>query len=208
LSGTLKTTWLMQKILGLIAAIILLPAISFSQDKKEHVQTPTFAVHFFFNDFESAAAVRASSLASALRNKQFGKLKEMSPGLALNYIHGLTPSFDVTAMLAGSFLDYPAQEGGTLGQNSLLLELDASVRGKMFSNKYWLSPYVQLGVGISKFKGYWGAYIPAGVGMQLNLFDEAFLMVNSQYRIPVIENTTNYHFFHSIGLAGIIGKKK
>jgi OmpA-OmpF porin, OOP family len=208
LSDTLKTTWLMQKILGLIAAIILLPAVSFSQDKKEHVQTPTFAVHFFFNDFESAAAIRASSLSSALRNKQFGKIKEMSPGLALNYIHGLTPSFDVTAMLAGSFLDYPAQEGGMLGTNSLLLELDASVRGKMFSNKYWVSPYVQLGVGVSKFKGYWGAYIPAGVGMQLNLFDEAFLMINSQYRIPVIENTTNYHFFHSIGLAGIIGKKK
>jgi OmpA-OmpF porin, OOP family len=208
LSGTLKTTWLMQKILGLIAAIILLPAFSISQDKKDYVQTPTFGVHFFFNDFESAAAVRASSLSAALRNKKFGKIKEMSPGLALNYIHGLTPSFDVTAMVAGSFLDYPTQEGGLLGQNSLLLEVDASVRGKMFSNKYWISPYVQLGVGISKFKGYWGAYIPAGVGMQLNLFDEAFLMVNSQYRIPVVENTANYHFFHSIGLAGIIGKKK
>jgi hypothetical protein len=198
----------MQKIVGLIAAIFLLPVISNSQEKKEHIQTPTFGVHFFFNDFYSAAAVRASSLSSALRNKQFGKIKEMSPGLALNYIHGLSPSFDVTAMVGGSFLDYPTEEGGTLGQNSLLLELDASVRGKMFSNAYWVSPYVQLGVGISKFKGYWGAYIPAGVGVQLNLFDEAFLMINSQYRVPVVENTTNYHFFYSIGLAGIIGKKK
>lgn len=198
----------MQKIFGLIAAIFLLPAFSFSQEKKEHIQTPTVGVHFFFNDFYSAANVRASSLSSALRNKQFGKIKEMTPGLALNYIHGLTPSFDVTAMLGGSFLDYPLEEGGILGENGLLLELDASIRGKMFSNKYWISPYVQLGVGVSKFKGYWGAYIPAGVGLQLNLFDEAFLMINSQYRVPVIENTTNYHFFHSIGLAGIIGKKK
>jgi len=78
----------------------------------------------------------------------------------------------------------------------------------MFSNQYWVSPYLQLGVGISKFQGYWGAFIPAGVGLQVNLFDEAFLLINSQYRVPVTENTANYHFFHSIGLAGIIGKKK
>jgi OmpA-OmpF porin, OOP family len=209
LPDTLKTTSLMKKISGLIAAIALLPAICMSQEnKKDHTQTPTFGVHFFFDDFESAAAIRASSLSSALRNKTFGKIKEMSPGLALNYIHGLSPSFDFTAMLAGSFLDYPSQEGGLLGENSLLLELDASVRGKMFSNKYWVSPYVQLGVGMSKFKGYWGAFMPVGVGMQLNLFDEAFLMINSQYRVPITDGTANYHFFHSIGLAGIIGKKK
>lgn len=202
----------MKIISGLIAAVALLPAICLSQennqDNKQHIQVPTFGVHFFFDDFNSAAAIRASSFSSALRNKQFGKVKEMSPGLALNYIQGLSPSFDFSAMLAGSFLDYPKDGGGILGDNALLLELDASIRGKMFSNAYWVSPYVQLGVGVSKFKGYWGAFIPAGVGMQLNLFDEAFLMVNSQYRVPVIENTTNYHFFHSIGLAGIIGKKR
>jgi OmpA-OmpF porin, OOP family len=199
----------MKKISGLIAAIALLPAICFSQeDKSQYIQVPTFGVHFFFNDFQTAANIRATSLSTTLREKQFGKVKDMSPGLALNYIQGLSPSFDFSAMFAGSFLDYPTEEGGTLGENSLLMELDASIRGKMFSNKYWVSPYVQLGVGMSKFKGYWGAYIPVGVGMQLNLFDEAFLLINSQYRVPVIENTTNYHFFHSIGLAGIIGKKK
>lgn len=208
MSGTFQTTWLMQKLVGLIAAVCLLPSISFSQDNNDHIQSPTFGVHFFFTDFYSAQNIRNTSLSNALRNKQFGKIKEMSPGLALNYIQGLTPNFDFSAMFGGSFLDYPLDEGGSLGENSMLLELDASVRGKMFTNKYWVSPYVQLGVGVSKFKGYWGAYIPAGVGLQLNLFDEAFLMVNSQYRIPVTENTANYHFFHSIGLAGIIGKKK
>jgi len=197
----------MQKIVGLIAAVCLLPFIGFSQDDSE-VQSPTFGVHFFFADFHSARVIRTTSLSSAISRKEFGKIKEMAPGLALNYVKGLTPTFDFSAMFGGSFLDYPKEKGGNLAENGLLLELDASIRGKMFTNKYWVSPYVQLGVGVSKFKGYWGAYIPAGVGLQLNLFDEAFLMVNSQYRIPVIENTTSYHFFHSIGLAGIIGKKK
>lgn len=197
----------MKRISGLVAAVLLLPAITFCQEKK-HVQTPTFGIHFLFNDFESAAAIRASSLSSVLRNGGFGKIKQMSPGLALNYIKGLSPSFDFTGMLAGSFLDYPNSKGETLGENGLLLEVDASVRGKMFNNGYWVSPYVQLGVGVSKFKGYWGAFIPAGLGLQVNLFDEAFVLINSQYRVPVTESTSSHHFFYSIGLAGIIGKKK
>jgi hypothetical protein len=201
----------MKKIAGLIAALGMLPAISFTQDmpdKSQHVQTPTLGVHFFFYDFQTAANIRATSLSATLRNRGFGKIKDMSAGLALNYIKGLSPSFDFSTMLAGSFLDYPKDGGGNLGENGLLMELDASIRGKVFSNQYWVSPYVQVGVGVSKFKGYWGAFIPAGVGLQLNLFDEAFLMINSQYRVPVTESTVNYHFFYSIGLAGIIGKKK
>jgi OmpA-OmpF porin, OOP family len=38
------------------------------------------------------------------------------------------------------------------------------------------------------------------------LFDEAHFFINSQYRIPVTTNTANYHFLHSIGIAGVIGK--
>lgn len=196
----------MKKISGMVLALIFLHTLAFSQDE-DYIQNPTFGVHFIFNDFKSAQAIRSTSLGTALRNKQFGKIKEMSPGLAINYIQGLTPSFDFSTTLSGSFLDYPFKDGTTSGKDNLLLEADASIRGKMFSNKYVVSPYFQVGIGGSKYKGYWGAFIPAGVGLQVNLFDEAFLLINSQYRIPVTE-TANYHFFHSIGLAGVIGKRK
>jgi OOP family OmpA-OmpF porin len=196
----------MKKISGMVLALLLWHTIAFCQDD-DHIQNPTFGVHFIFNDFKSAQAIRSTSLGAALRNKQFGKIKEMSPGLAINYIHGLSPSFDFTGTLAGSILDYPFKDGSTTGKDNLLLELDASIRGKMFSNKYVVSPYFQIGVGGSKYKGYWGAFIPAGLGLQVNLFDEAFLLINSQYRISITERTSN-HFFYSIGLAGVIGKRK
>lgn len=111
-------------------------------------------------------------------------------------------------MIAGSFLDYPLENGEILGDNKLLLELDASIRGKMFPNNYWVSPYLQLGIGISKYQAWWGAIIPAGAGIQINLSEEAVILVNSQYRFAVTQNTTSPHFFYSIGLAGMIGKKK
>ena len=131
----------------------------------------------------------------------------MSPGLAISYSEGLSNKFDVAVTLAGAFLDYPRQNTVSSGSDKFLLEIDASIRGKMFSDKYWFTPYLQAGVGASKYKGYYGAFIPLGAGLQLNFFDEAFLLINTQYRVPITE-TANYHFYHSIGLAGNIGKRK
>ena len=185
---------------------MLLHGIAICQDDKP-IQEPTLGINFFLNDFKSAAAVRSSSLTSAINNKQFGKVKEMSPGLAITYIKGFSSHLDITTSLAASFIDYPQQNRASFGDEKLLLEWDVSARAKIFSNNYWISPYVQLGIGASKYKGYFGAFIPAGWGLQFNFFDEAYLLINSQYRIPATQNA-NYHFYHSIGLAGNIGRRK
>lgn len=196
----------MKKILFQLLTLLSLHSIAFSQDD-DYIQDPTLGVHFFFDDFKTAQAIRNTTLSTVLRNKQFGKIKDMSPGLAINYIQGITKSFDFTTTLAGSFLDYLRKDGTTFGKDHLLLEGDVSVRGKMFPNKYVVSPYIQAGIGGSVYKGNWGAFVPLGLGLQVNMFDEAFLLINSQYRIPVTENV-NYHFFHSVGLAGVIAKRK
>ena len=195
----------MKKIPCVLLAILFSHALSFSQEN--HIQNPTLGISFLLNDFKSASAVRATSLSTAIKNRQFGKIKDMSPGLAISYIQGFSDHFDFYTTLAGSFLDYPQQNRPGFGTDYLLLEADASVRGKLFSNKYWLSPFLQAGIGASKYKGYFGAFVPVGFGIQLNFFDEAYLLLNSQYRIPVTE-TANYHFYHSVGLAGNIGKRK
>jgi OOP family OmpA-OmpF porin len=72
-----------------------------------------------------------------------------------------------------------------------------------------VQPYLIAGVGAQMYGGtYFGAFIPTGVGMKVNLFDDAHFFVNSQYRIPVTKETVNYHFFNQIGIAGRIGTKK
>ena len=195
----------MKKKVGFLLAVLPLLAPAFSQD--DHIQRPTLGIYFFFNDFKTAAAIRATSLREVLRSSQFGKLKEMTPGLALNYMTGFTRHFDLSSTLTGSFLDYYRKDGSLLGQDNLLLEGDVSLKGKLFSNRYWVSPFFQIGAGLSKFRKYWGAFIPAGTGMQVNLFDEAYFIFTAQYRIAVT-NTVSNHFFYSIGIAGNIGKRK
>jgi OmpA-OmpF porin, OOP family len=196
----------MKKTIGFILSMVLVSTLAVAQDD-DAIQKPTFAVHFIMNDFKGAANVRANSLGVVFKNRQFGKIKDMAPGLAFNYISGLTKTFDFSATLAGSFVDYPIPNKQAFGRDFLLMEADASIRGKLISNKALVNPYLQLGMGISKYKSYVGAFLPVGAGLQVNLFNEAYLIVNAQYRVPITDNT-QYHFFYSIGLAGNLSKKK
>lgn len=174
--------------------------------EKSYKQPATLGIHFVFNDFATAQLIRSSSLSSVLKDKRFGKLKDMSQGLAISYGNGISETFDFSSTIAGSFLSYPFRDKPESGSDFLLLELDASIRGKMLPDKYWFVPYIQVGVGISKYQDYWGTFIPAGVGIQISFFGEAYLLINSQYRIAVSE-AANYHFIHSIGLVGNIGRR-
>lgn len=191
-------------VLGLFLLVFAAP--SFAQDNT-YIKKPALGLNFFFNDFGSAAAIRANPLGSAIRDKKLGKIEDMAPGLAISYVKGITSHLDLAATIGGAFQDYPAQGGGNLGTDGLLVEADASVRAKMLSDKYFFVPYLTAGVGLSTYKGYYGATIPVGAGIQMNLFNNAFLIISSQYRVKVTDNT-NYHFVHSIGFIGSLAKSK
>ncbi len=200
----------MQKIYGACLACMLLCVLTYGQSTTEtpdYTRKPTIGVHFFLDDFKTAADIRATSLNTVFDKRQFGKIKEMSPGLAIMYMKGISNHLDYAVTAAGSFVNFNLQNRpASTGSDKFLLEVDASVIGKMFTDRYWVIPTVNLGVGASKYGSYYGAFIPAGIGLQLNFFDEAYLLMNSQYRIPITE-TSNYHFYHSIGIAGTINKK-
>lgn len=195
----------MKKITGLLVLVVMLATTAMAQSD-DVIQKPTFGVQFFLNDFKSAAAVRANSLGIVFKNREFGKIRDMSPGLALSYITGVTKHYDLSATLAGSFVDYPIPNKAAFNSDFLLLEGDFSVRGKLLTNRSIINPYLQAGMGVSKYKSYIGAFVPLGAGLQVNIFNEAYLLVNAQYRVPITE-TTQYHFWFGVGLAGNIGKR-
>src|SRR5688500_11866020 len=147
---------------AVLFAALFIQADVYGQEK-DYVQNPTLGIYFTLTDFRTAANIRNTSLSQTLANKQFGKFEFMTPGLAINYVQGISEAFDFTTTFAGSYLEYPRQDQDGASDEAVLLELDASIRGKMFSNKYWFNPYVQAGVGISKSEGYFGAFLPLGV---------------------------------------------
>ncbi|MEO5685146.1 MAG: OmpA family protein [Chitinophagaceae bacterium] len=196
----------MKKLLLILLMLQGLLQVTHSQDN-DYIKRPTLGVNFFFNDFNGGGYIKKYGLNRAIRDKQLNQFKNMAPGLAVNYLNGLSKHLDLSVGLAGSFLDYPISGKSAFGNDNLLLEADASVNAKMLTDKYWFTPYLSAGIGASKYKGYYGAFVPLGVGIQVNFYDEAFLFINSQYRLGITENTSN-HLYHSIGVAGNIGVKK
>ena len=197
----------MKKISVILFALYLTIPESSAQD--DEIRPAAIGISFILNDFTTADRIRTGSLSRVLANKQWAKFKDMAPGIAITYFKGLRKHIDFAGTLAGSFVNYPILSRPASSGDKFLLEADASVHLKMVSEKYWVQPYLVAGIGAQMYDGtYFGAFIPTGIGMKLNLFDDAHLFVTSQYRIPVTKETVNYHFFNQVGIAGRIGVKK
>jgi outer membrane protein OmpA-like peptidoglycan-associated protein len=195
----------MKKVLYVIALFFMVPFAAGAQEKP--VLSKALGVNFFFNDFVTPDRIRTTSLNQVLANKRFARMREMTSGLAVTYMKGLRPHLDMSASLGGSFLRYP-MPGKNFTNNSLLLEANANMHFKMTTEEYWVQPYLIAGLSVHKYRAYYGATLPLGMGLKVNLLDEAHLILSSTYRVPVTTETANYHFQHSIGIVGSLLKKK
>ena len=194
----------MKKLLVLLTAFVLFVPYLFSQDS--YIRSGELGISFNIYDLKTAQRIRTSSLSSVLSNKQWAKLGETSPGLGIHYFKGIKKNIDFAGTFSGVFMNYPIRNR-SFGNDKLFMSLDAAAQFKLLSEKYWLQPFASLGVGAHKFRSYYGAFIPIGVGLNLDFFNEAKFFFTSQYRVPVTTGSSNYHFFHAIGITGRIGKK-
>lgn len=190
--------------------IMLLIAIGFftiSYGQNDYKKLPSLAVQFGLSDFKTASRLRAFGLSNVLRAKEWKKTRNFTSSLGLTYLQGLNENLDFSVTATGSFLDYPIPDKPLKGSDALLLDLIATGNLKLLSDKYFFSPYITAGLGASKYRGYYGAFIPVGAGLQFKIIDQTYFLSNLQYRIPVTENA-NYHVFWSIGVASNVAKKK
>jgi len=188
----------------LFAVYMFIP-VSYGQ-KENYIRPKAIGVSFFLNDFITPNRIRTTSLSQVLSDKKFARMREMSPGLAIHYFKGVSNHVDLAASIGGSFINYPMPNKVFFNDN-FLLEASATVNLKMTTEHYWVQPYLIAGVGGHKYKYFYGAFLPVGLGLKVNFWDEAHLFITSTYRVPVTLETSNYHLQHSIGLAGVLKKK-
>ena len=196
----------MKKILTSFFLICLLFNVALAQDEPVTKRPKSLGVSFFFNDYTTPHRIRSSAIENVLRDDNWASLNDMSPGLGLTYFSGLRKWLDFAGSLSASYVNYSVANK-TFNGDALLLEGDASLNIKMLGEDYWVSPYAIVGIGASKYRNYYGAFVPLGLGLKVNFFDEANLFFNTQYRVPVTNETSNYHLMYSFGIAGVIGKK-
>jgi OOP family OmpA-OmpF porin len=194
----------MKNLLAAVTFLCFLSTNVFAQSQP--IRPKALAISFIMNDYTSPQRLKTSTPALLFRDKQWAKFSEMSPGLALTYFKGLLSHLDFAGTLAASYVNYSLPNKAAFSNDGFLLEGDASIQLKLLSEQYFLTPYLSAGVGASKYRSYYGAFIPVGGGFKLNIFDEASIFLSSEYRIPVTTQTAGYHFMYSFGIAGVLGK--
>jgi OmpA-OmpF porin, OOP family len=185
--------------------MITLGTQAFAQ--KEYKRPAYIGVSFIMNDYLTAQRIRTTSFANVINNKQRAKFNQTAPGLAITYSKGLRNLIDMAGTAAFSFPRMPKPTGGTTNGDKGLIELDASLLLKMFSDKYIFTPYISAGLGASRYDGRFDAILPLGLGAKFDVFDESSIFFTGQYRVPVTNFTNTYHFMYGIGFAGRIGEK-
>ena len=191
----------------ILSVISILLVVSVFAQKEDYRKRSTLGVSFFLNDFKSAAEIKKNGLGSVIRAKNLFRTTRMDPGMAVSYLKGLSNHVDFVGSLDGSFVSYPIPNQVASSNKDFLLDATAGLNIKLLSDKYWVVPFADFGVGASKYLSTYAAFVPIGVGVQINLFDEAFIIINSQYRIAVTDKAATY-LYHSIGIAGNIGKDR
>lgn len=154
-----------------------------------YTKTPALGLHLAYFDFMDA--------------------DEPTTGIAIHFQNNLSKRFGYNVTLVGSFLDFPNGKRGSLsnGKKQLLLENDFSVWMRLLKSPALFNPYVLAGAGWSQYNNHYALYAPMGAGVQINLTPDIFLLLNTQYRMRV-SSLQHQHFYHSIGIAGAISRKK
>ena len=187
----------------LLSCLVLQLSAQDSGEKK----SSTLVFHVFYNDFNTAQQIRTSSLKNVLDNHLWSKFGNMQMGFGINYLKGINKNLDFIGTLDGSSTDYLYKDGTTNGSSAFLLDVNAAVNLKLFTDRRKIDPYLSGGGGFSMYQGKTGFYLPLGTGIQFNLVHEAFVFTNVQYR-HALTSEVNDHFQYNIGVGARLGKKK
>jgi OmpA-OmpF porin, OOP family len=163
---------------------------------RNYTKTPAMGLHLAYFDF-----MGADDLSS------FGS--QMKPGIAIHFQNNLSKRFGYNVSLAGSFLEFPDRKGASLsnGKKQLLLENDFSIWMRLLKSPAVVNPFILAGAGWSQYNNHYALYAPMGAGVQVNITPDIFLLLNTQYRMR-LTSLQHQHFYHSIGIAGAISRKK
>jgi len=160
-------------------------------------------VHFNLADFKGPTGIK-----DPLTGKVYSSIRDMNKGVSFSYWSGLTKKIDFSLKLNAMFRDYSAIYQSVIGKQEIGLELEPSINIRPMTDNVRLAPFLTVGVGGGLYNNKIGAYLPAGVGAQLNMNSVTYLILQAQYKFTLTEKILGDNLFYSLGIAQNISKEK
>jgi OOP family OmpA-OmpF porin len=162
-----------------------------------------FGVHFNLADFNGPTGIK-----NPLTGKVYSSVRNMSKGLSFSYWKGLTSKVDWSVKLNAMFHNYNLNHYGLSDKTEIGLELEPTINIRPIKDNSKLAPFLTAGVGGGYYTSHFGAYIPAGVGLQFNWSSVTYLIIQAQYKWTLTDKILDDNLFYSFGIAENVGKKK
>ncbi len=196
----------MKQKLTLVLALVVIAVGTFAQTASGPTKKPSlFGIHFNALDINTPVTFQNSS-----NNRTFSQLRDMDFGFGLSYWKGLTNTIDFSAKTGVFFHDYAALDRAetAITDREIGIELEPSLNFRPYKDNSLVAPFLTAGIGGGYYSGKWGAYVPAGVGIQVNLQSSTYILLQSQYRFTLTNDVIKDNIFYSLGIAQSIGKEK
>ena len=114
---------------------------------------------------------------------------------SIMYWKGINNKIDYAVRYNGIFSKYAKSAGNTTYIN----ELEASVHGRLWSDNHLIQPFATLGLGAGTYSQALVAYIPVGLGIQVNMYSEGYLFLQVNNRFSSNSAKLDNNIFYSLG---------
>ena len=198
----------MKQKLALILCFAFVATNSFAQmmnsDKFSSNKKGTLiGIHFNALDFKTPETFKNTT------SKRFTtKLSEMDYGVSLSYWKGLTRTIDFSTKINTMFHNYKTDFNQASDKYEFGVELEPTLNIRPYSDDHLFIPFLTVGVGGGYYMGDFGAYVPAGVGLQFNFLSTTYVFVQAQYRFSLTKDIVKDNLLYSLGVAQNFGSDK
>ena len=194
----------MKQKLTLILSFLALVGIANAQSDKSSFQKRSLVgIHLNALDVKTPRVWKDNSGPKTLTG-----LRELDLGFSLSYWRLIAPKVDLSAKASLMFHDYEAEDRGvyTPGTNKIGIEVEPSINIKALKEESVFNMFLTTGIGGGLYGKEFGAYVPAGLGLQANFSSNTYVLVQSQYRFTLTKDVLRDNLFYSVGIAQKIGR--
>jgi hypothetical protein len=190
----------MKKIFILCLSFSAIAVSSFSQKKMFSFKNTRnlLGIHLNTLDIQTPQVWKDNSAPRTLAT-----LKDQNLGFSLSAWKQISDHIDLTARLGMLFHNFSAidRNENVTNYNKVGVEIEPTASVKIFPDAYKFNAFVTTGLGIGSYSGKMGAYIPVGLGLQANLSNKVYIMLQSQLRKSLSDGVMKNSIMHSIGIA-------
>jgi hypothetical protein len=119
-------------------------------------------------------------------------------GLGVSFLQGINQRYDYVIQANLAYTDSVSKSFRRTTGKKAVVQLDLSIRTRLFTPIKRFNPFIQSGFGLSYFQSYTATFFSFGPGFEFT-YKDIFLKSSFQYRLPFTANL-NTHFFYTIGI--------